>query len=134
MDQEKTELNQQENETKSEENEKENQVASSDQIAESPINSSKNIKLEDVDISAETDPHYQTILKIYNYFGQIYSIPNILSALHKCAGDVLDAMHLLKTAADPTQFHVDFSYRRIVSTQLKTESYFQSITINMSSK
>lgn len=132
MDQEKAELNQQENETKSEENEKENQV-SSDQIAENPINSCKNIKLDDADISAETDPHYQTILKIYNYFRQIYSIPNILSALHKCAGDVHDAMHLLKTAADPTQFNVDFSYRRIASTQLKTESYFQSI-INISSK
>jgi hypothetical protein len=74
----------------------------------------------------EGDPFFQTVLKIYRFFGHKFSMLGILSALHSCAGDVE------KTVAQLSETHPDhlpeddtFDFKTLNCDQETTVRYFR---------
>lgn len=72
----------------------------------------------------ESDPHYQTVICIYDYLEHRYSVATILSALHQAAGDVRKALQRILRNTYAREEACDFSIANVYAAKEQIDSYF----------
>jgi hypothetical protein len=74
----------------------------------------------------EGNSHFQTVLQIYQYFGQRFSFIQVLSALHQNAGSVERTVSFLgQTGRASVQEEVEFDFKTVNGTFPDVQEYFQ---------
>ena len=71
------------------------------------------------------DPFYATVENIYIFFNRERPIPVILEAIHQSAGNISNAMQILRNKKSIKKFsEIDFRFQAIKATSDQIEEYF----------